>query len=222
MGMKAFYYIGFLFSFCLLSCTSVVVLQTSTTDLDLEVDAYVKTYPDLEIAYDFWSPDGVPFISFFNPTNDTLHLDLRKSQMRLIRDNYSESLEDAILSQAGSASFSDVYPNEVFLFSNKRVQLVLIPQRWASIYGPSCYSPRNIQRGGEMEFSYVYSKDESAKEIRHDFDSAPLTRLRRRDIDSYQRTSAGPDQYYIDKSVNMNPNDAFIFLDIFTAILLSI
>jgi len=204
------------------TCAPVVVVQTYTSDLDLEIDAYVKTYPDLEIAYDFWSQGGVPFISFFNSTADTLLLDLTKSRLRLVGENYSESLEDAILFQSGNESLSDVYPEAVLKFTNRRMQLVLIPKEWSSIYGPSCYSPRNIQRGGVMEFTYSYSKNETIEKITHSFNSTAITRLQRKDIDSYQRTDAGPDQYFVDNQNQpdeVDLNNISMVLELIAAIL---
>ncbi len=220
MGLRLFHCVCFLLSLSMLSCAPVVVMQTSTSDLELEVDAYVKQYPNLEIAYDFWSPDGVPFISFFNSTDDTILVDLTKSRVNLVNARISESFEDAILLQVGNRSFLDVYPDAEFRFSNRRLQLVLLPQAWTSIYGPGCYSPRNVQRGGGMEFNYVFSRNELVDEITHNFGSTPLTRLKQNEIDAYQRTEAGPDQYFINsQSEEVNLNTVNIILEVLTAIL---
>ena len=212
-----------LLCFSLASCARpVLVVQTSTADLALELDAYVQVYPDMQIAYDFWSPDGVPFISFYNATKDTLLLDLNQSNLLQEGDARSQSLENAILAQTDYGSYTEVYPDLVFKRINRKLHLVLEPQVWASIYGPSCYSPRGIRRGEGLTFTYVYSGDEKSESISHDFDVAALTRISRKEISTYERTEAGPDQFFIDKHTDVDMNTTNMIIDILVSILFAI
>ncbi|MFK8056421.1 MAG: hypothetical protein AB8F78_09910 [Saprospiraceae bacterium] len=209
-----------LLSLCLLSCARpVLVVQASTADLDLEFDAYVQVHNDMEIAYDFWSPNGVPFISFLNSTDDTLLLNLDESRVTFGQNRGSVSLEESINAQTEFGSFNEVYPDLVFIRKNKRMLLVLEPQKWTSIYGPSCHSLRNIKRDEPVTFRYIYRQAEAQSEIKHSFNLSGLTRISRKEISSYERTEAGPDQYYIDKGNTSGINTTNLVLEIVLAIL---
>ena len=199
-----------------------MVVQTSTTDLQLEVDAYVHVHPDIEIAYDFWSPDGVPFISFLNATDSTILLDLNRSEVEFREQRQSISLESTIEQQSEFDSYTDLYPDLEFKRLDRSLNLVLEPQKWTSIYGPTCHSSRGLNRGDEVTFTYVYTKQNMLKEIPHRFELAALTRISRKDISMYERTEAGPDQYFIDQQQgnSVDLSTASIIVEILVGILL--
>lgn len=197
----------------------ILVIQATTDDLQLDFDAYVGITNDLEIAYDFWSPDGVPFISFLNRTSDTILLDLNNSRLILGRESKSVSLEDAISMQTDYSSYTTPYPDLTFKRVDRKMMLVLLPQKWASLYGPSCHAMRNIRRGEPIRFNYVYARMGSSSEIKHDFDLTAVTRISRKDVSAYERTEASPDKYFVDSEAGLNPNTTNIIVEVLLTIL---
>jgi len=209
---------------CLASCARpVLVVQTSSADLNLEVDAYVQRHEDMTIAYDFWSPDGVPYISFYNVTDQPLLIDLNQSFLRNYAERNNQSIEDVILLQTDNGSYNEMYPDLTFKRIERRVHLVVEPRVWASIYGPSCYSPRGLRNGQGLKFSYAYANDastETYENISHTFDIAAIRRLKLNEVSTYERTEAGPEQFYIDQQSNVNWNTTSIIIDILVSVLL--
>jgi len=211
-----------LLGLCLAGCARpIVVVQTSTADLELDIDAYVHTHPDMEIAYDFWSPDGVPFISFLNTTDSTILLDLNRSNVEFRENRQSVSLERALEQQNDFDSYNDLYADVEFKRLDRSLHLVLEPQKWASIYGPTCHSKRGLNRGDQVTFTYVYSTQNVLKEIPHRFELTALTRISREEISDYERNEAGPDQYFIDQQPNVNADTTSIFFEVLISVLLA-
>lgn len=184
-------------SLLLMSCARpILVVQTSTSDLVLNIEEFVDQSSDLELTYDYWSPDGVPFISMLNLTEDTVFLDLKDS-------HFSQRLNqirfDEILGFYDSYKYTTDYSDLLFRQVDGKILLVLPPAQWASFYGPSCHDMKSIRNGDPFTFNYVYQSKLVEKRLTHRFNLTEIGRLKRTEVDSYERQSAGPNLYYIDQ-----------------------
>jgi len=204
--------------FFLASCARpVLVIQAKSDDLKLDVDAFVDNSDELEIAYDFWSTGGVPFISLLNQTTDTLYLDLASSDFNQ-RSN-SVEFEEFLYPSYGFERGSSSSQSLEFTRLNGKEVLILAPREWASFYGPPCHNNKSVQRKEPFTFTYAYVSSAEAEPIKvsHRFTLAGIDRIKRKEISSFERQLAGPDLYLVDNDNDLQ--NTWLILDLLVAVL---
>ncbi len=82
-------------------------------------DGYLRSDSLLTVAYDFWSPNGVPYVSLYNESTESLELDL---QLSTVDGSWGRETLSRVLQDQGAVGF-------------RQNTLVLLPQQWTSFYG---------------------------------------------------------------------------------------
>jgi len=209
-------------SLCLITgcARPVLIVQATSDDLQLDVDAFVDKTDAFEIAYDFWSTGGVPFISLLNQTTDTLYLDLASSTFKQRKN--SIAFQDFVYPSYGFEAGSNNSQALEFTRINNKEVLILAPQQWASFYGPTCHDNKSLQRGEPFTFNYAYLSAAEAEPISvaHRFTLAGIDRIKRKEISSFERQRASPDLYLVDNEDDLlQDQNTWLIFDILVAVL---
>ena len=189
--------------------------EVAAPGFDLEGEALVHADAGVRFAYDFWGPEGAPFVSVLNETSDTIVLDLRGSRVTAV--GAEMSLAEVLDGGLGEARFiQDNYPRLDLV--RRPLGVRLVPGQWAEFYGlpqvASRYYGGNGRRG---ESSYTYrlvTEAGAPATVTHVFRDRVRERLRRRSFRDLQASTPAPDWYYLDR----NPQRRAIALEVFVAI----
>lgn len=174
--------------------------EVTASAFELEEEAYVTSEAGLTFAYDFWGPEGVPFVALYNETADTLFVDLVASRV-------SAAAGEFVLGEVlagGPANARDIafaYPR--LRLRRRPLLLVLPPAEWTEFYGVPQVSGTMYGGNGRREVStyrYVVTEGPGAgRAVSHVFADAVTERLRRRDFDARSAAGPRPNLYYLDR-----------------------
>lgn len=189
--------------------------EVSGRDFEVEGDAYVFEDGTLTVAYDFWSADGVPYISFFNASPDTLTLDLHASSVSAGWGR--ETL--ARLMGSGSGAYRDLvfnYPDLLYTAAGNAVKLP--PAEWQSIYGMAQHPGQGSSKRSRSDPSvYVFelSSGGAQQTYTHTFADRLAERMNRREFTRYAEATAAGNVYYRDRG----PQRGLVAMEILTLML---
>ncbi len=189
--------------------------EVRASGFEVQRDAYVSEDSTLVVSYDFWGVDGVPYISFYNASRDTLELDLRTST---VDGGWSRQSLGRVLG-GGTSGYSDlVYNYPGMRFSPGGNSLYLLPGQWHSFYGMAQHPGAPYggrRRTGRSVYDYeVYSGSERLT-YTHVFTDRLQERMSRRVFKRYGDATAAGNVYYCDRG----PQRGLLAMEILTAVL---
>lgn len=174
--------------------------EVTAAGFDLGAEALVGEEAGVRFAYDFWGPEGIPFVALYNATDDTLWVDLRASRARAKVGEFN--LGEVLA--GGPANARDIALNYPGLALRRRpLGLVLAPGTWTEFYGvPQARGPSYGGNGRREVGMYRYVIiDGSGGEhpVSHVFTDRVTERLRRREFLATSAGSPPPNLYYLDR-----------------------
>ena len=170
---------------------------------EVDGEAYVREEADLTFAYDFWGSEGVPFVAIYNPGEDTVYLDLRRSTIRTSSLNLT--LEEALSGGFGGArAIAEAYPRVALV--RRPLRAALLPGQWTEFYGlAQVAGPGVVGYGGNRrreESTYDYAlvhADGRPASATHVFSDYVSERLRKRAFVAATAATPRPNLYYLDR-----------------------
>ena len=175
--------------------------EVSAPGFALEDEALTHAEAGLTFAYDFWGPEGVPFVAIRNDTDDTLRLDLRASRVSAAAGDFT--LAEVLAGGPGEARLiRESYPD--LAVERRPLALVVTPGRWTEFYGvPQVRPQRYGGNGRREEAAYTFRVVDGAgatATVTHVFRDRVTARLRRRAFLAASAASPRPNLYYLDRN----------------------
>ena len=202
-------YLGLLCCFSLLSsCASYHVYKIQSPQLELDNEAYYYRDSVVEIAYDFWNPNGVPFVAVRNNTEKVLFLDLNQSNS-LMR-NRSTSLGAILIggqAPVTQVSLKTVYPELPIERINNSLCIVIAPGTWVTFFSEGVGSNRVASSERRQYHNLYYFKlmdeFENVYSYEHSCSAELVKKVKRQEfMSSMGSLGHQPNHFFFDKTIS--------------------